>query len=139
MSGGILVASLGISSFILLILFLKLGEEQEKAEGWTRYPLQIILFGFLLGILLLLGKASYDYKDNCSWLVNTSITSGNQSNYTYAYTCSTNTQNTASAFYDITVWVLRIVIAYIFFAFAFSFIGHLKDLKEGKGKGDGGN
>lgn len=125
MSGGVLVAALGIASFILLVLFLKLGEEQEKNDNWTRYPLQIIIFGFLLGILLLLGKTGYDYKDNCAWLVNGSTVNGSQTNYQYAYSCNTNTTNTSSAFYDITVWAMRITITYLVLSFAFQFLSYL--------------
>lgn len=131
MSGGVLVASLGITAAILLFLFLKLGEEQETRSGWTRYPLQILVLGFLLGTLVLLGKTAYDYKDNCAWLVSNSTVSGGFTSYGYGYNCSENTQNTASTYYQITVWVMRLVIAYLVLVFVFEFILYLGWWKRG--------
>lgn len=132
MSGTILVAALGICSALLLFLFFKLGDEQKEESGWTKYPLQIIILGFLLGMIVLLGKATLDYNDNCAWLVNNSTSLSNSTtSYQYSYSCSTNTNTTASAFYQLTLWIMRLVTAYLVLAFAFELILYLGWWKKG--------
>jgi len=131
MSGGVLVASLSIVAFILLFLYWKLSDEDG---GSNRYPLQVIVFAFLLGIILLLGKVSVDYKDNCSWLVSNSTVSGSTTSYGYSYTCSTNVEKTANLFYDITLWIVRIITIYVFLIFAFAVMNFFAWKKKGGGK-----
>ena len=130
MSGTILVASLGILAAILCFLFWKLSDE----TGDKRFPLQVIIFGFLLGVIILLGKAAVDYQDNCSWLVNNSTTVGDLTTYGYSYQCSANPNTTAITFYSATVWIARITTIYLFFAFAFELFEWFAWKKKGGGR-----
>lgn len=131
MAGSILVASLAVVAGILLFLYWKLSSE---ADSSARYPLQVIVFAFLLGIIVLLGKVGYDYKDNCAWLVNSSTVVGSTTNYAYTYNCSTNTNNTANVFYDVTLWIARIITIYVFLTFAFEVINFFAWRKKGGGR-----
>ena len=109
MSGTILIASIGVVSLIVVLLFFKLGENPDK----NHYILQILFLGFIVGLIFLLGKSAIDYKDNCSWLVNSSSTTGSTTTYSYSYNCSTNTNNTANVFFEACNWIFRVTIAYI--------------------------
>jgi hypothetical protein len=131
MAGTILVGALAIVAAILCFLFWKLSQEIDSKYG---YALQIFVFAFLLGVIMLLGKVSLDYKDNCSWLVSNSTISGSTTSYSYSYTCSTNTNNTARIFYEVTLWLTRIVMTYLFLAFAFEMINYFAWQKKGGGK-----
>ena len=130
MSGTILVASLSVIAAILCFLFWKLSEE----TGGGRFPLQVIIFGFLLGVIVLLGKVAVDYEDNCAWLVTNSTLSGATTSYGYEYSCSENTNSTASVFYSVTVWIARVTTLYIFFAFAFELFEWFAWRKKGGGR-----
>jgi len=131
MSGTILLGGLGIVAAILCFLFWKLSQE---IDGGSRYPLQVVVFFFLLGIILLIGKVSVDYKDNCEWLLNNTVIVGNTTNYNHTYQCNTNTNGSQSIFYTITLWIFRITSAYLFFTFAFEAINYFAWRKKGGGK-----
>lgn len=123
MSGTVLVSCLLGVAFIVIYLAVKLMEREEIGIG--DYAALILLVGFLLGILLLLGKTAVDYKDNCNWLVANSTVSGSTTSYQYNYTCNTNTQKTASTFYNLTLWIIRLVTAYLVIGFLFTFFQRL--------------
>jgi hypothetical protein len=82
----------------------------------------------------LLGKASIDYQDNCSWLVDNSTTVGDLTTYGYSYQCSPNPNTTATTFYTTTVWIARITTIYLFFAFAFELFTWFAWRKKGGGQ-----
>lgn len=130
MAGTILIASLGVIAAILCFLFWKLSDE----ENGNRFPLQVIIFGFLLGVIILLGKAAIDYEDNCSWLVNNSTTVGDVTSYEYSYQCSPNPNSTARILYEVTLWITRITTLYLFFAFAFELFQWFAWRKKGGGR-----
>jgi hypothetical protein len=130
MSGTILVASIGVIAAILCFLFWKLSEE----KGDSRFPLQVIIFGFLLGVIVLLGKVAVDYEDNCAWLVTNSTLSGSTTSYAYDYSCSENTNSTASIFYGVTVWIARVTALYLFMAFALELFQWFAWRKKGGGQ-----
>jgi len=122
MSGSILIGGLlGVAVILIYILF-KLNDKEEN--GFGDYAMFIIVLGFLLGILILLGKTAVDYEDNCGWLVNNSTTNGSTTSYSYAYTCSENTNTTANTFYELTLWIMRLTIAYVVIAGAFQIISY---------------
>ena len=131
MGGSILVASLAVVAGILLWLFNSL----RDGEGKSNYALQIIILSFILGAVLLLGKTAYEYKDNCAWLVNESTTSGSTTSYSYMYSCSTNSSTTPGLFYEITVWVMRLIALYVFLAFIWELIQYLSGEKKRKQEG----
>jgi hypothetical protein len=127
MAGAILVASLGISAAILLFLYYKV---TDRSDG-KHYAMQVILLSFLLGIILLLGKVAIDYEDNCAWNVANSTRVNGVDIYNYTYTCSENTNNTARTFYNITLWITRLVAIYLLMTFAFELIAYFGLVKRG--------
>lgn len=130
MSGTILVGSLAVVSGILCFLFWKLDDNDAK----SRFPLQVIVLGFLLGTIILLGKAAVDYNDNCSWLVDNSTVSGATTSYSYSYQCDTNSNNTSRIFYGVTVWISRIIAIYLFLTFSLQIFEYFKWRKKGGGQ-----
>ena len=136
MSEAILLSGLAIVGAMLLVLFLALRDTDLGGQK----ALQIILIAFLLGIIVMIGKVGVESYDHCSWLVSNSTTSGNSTSYGYTWTCEPNTNSTASTFYQSTVWVMRLVSAYLVIAFAFEAIeyfgGKKKDKLEGKNNGE---
>jgi hypothetical protein len=127
MSGGVLIAGLGVVGLLLIMLFFKLGEREDNKH----FLLQLIFLGFIVFVMILIGKTTIDYNDNCSWLVTNSTTSGSLTSYQYSYQCSTNNNNTASSFYDVTVWIFRIVIIYLFLYYAIEAFNYLAFRKKG--------
>ena len=138
MSEAILLSGLAIVGAMLLILFLAL---RDTDLGGV-YALQIVLIAFLLGIIVMIGKVGVESYDHCSWLVANSSSSGNTTSYGYTWTCEANTNSTATTFYESTLWVMRLVSAYLVIAFAFETIayfgGKKKDKLQGKNN-DGEN
>lgn len=130
MSGSILIGSLAVIAAVLCFLFWKLSEE----NGNSRFPLQVIIFGFLLGVIVLLGKAAVDYEDNCAWLVSNSTSTGATTSYNYTYQCSENTNATAPILYRITTWIVTVTTLYLFFAFAFELFQWFAWRKKGGGQ-----
>jgi ABC-type thiamin/hydroxymethylpyrimidine transport system permease subunit len=127
MSGGVIVASLGVVGAILAFMFFKLGEREDGKH----YALQVIILAFILGVVVLLGKTSVDYQDNCSWLVSNSTSVGFTTNYHYSYECSDNTNNTATSFYKITLWVTRLIALYLLLTFVFELFSFYDFKKRG--------
>lgn len=129
MSGLTLVVGLGIVGLLLMLLFFKLGEGEGERSHWI---LQVLMLGFIVGVMVLIGKATMDDQDNCSWLTNSTTVTGNTTSYTHVYTCNDNANNTARTFYDVTVWILRIVGIYILLYFAWSAFNYLNLWKRGE-------
>ena len=111
MSGTVLIAALFAAELVLIALFFKLSGE----EGNKHFLLKVLFLGFIVGILILIGKVGVDYNDNCAWLVQNSTVSGSTTSYGYDYTCSVNTNNTAQIFYQVLLWFARFIGIYLFF------------------------
>ena len=131
MGGAILISALGFVGLILGVLFLKLGQNEDQKH----YPLQILLLFFILGIIVLMGKTTLDYKDNCAWLVSNDTVAGNTTIYQYAYTCSANTANTSNTFYEWTIWIMRIIALYMCAYLIYSVLKYMGWVGGGKGEG----
>lgn len=131
MSEAILLAGLTIVAAIILVIFITL----RNSEAVGLYALQIILIGFLLGIIVMIGKVSIEGYDHCSWLVVNSTTSGSTTEYSYDYLCDVNTNSTAGTFYEITLWIMRLTTAYLILAFAFEAIEYFGGKKKEKLEG----
>lgn len=122
----ILVASMIGVSFILIALFYVLGQDEE-----THYALKVILLAFILGIIVLLGKVSIDEQNYCDLVVSNSTVSGNTTSYSYDRVCEVNANSTASAFYNITLWVMRLVTLYLIISFSFQIFNYFNWKKKG--------
>jgi hypothetical protein len=132
MSEAILLTALGVVALILLSMFIALRDSQASGV----YALQIVLIGFLLGIIVLIGKVGVESYDHCSWVVNNSTTVGNTTSYGYDRVCEINTNNTATSFYKVTLWIMRLVSAYLILVFAFETIQYFGGEKKKKIEGD---
>ena len=117
MSGLTLVASLGIVGLLVALLMFKLDSQDNK-----HIFLQVIFISFLLGIVVLLGKASLDYNDNCGWLVSNETVEGNSTIFANNYVCNTNTNTTANTFYQWTVWIMRVTFVYMIAYFIYELL-----------------
>lgn len=107
-----LIIGAGILLMAVTFLMLKLGEKEENEH----FFLQLLLFGVIFGLVLVIGKASFDEKDYCSWnIANSTIIDASTTSYGWMYQCETNTTNTASVFYGIITWFVRIVAGYLVF------------------------
>lgn len=130
MSSAVLIGGLGVVALILMLLFFKLSDDPDKKH----FFLQVLFLGFIVMVIVLIGKASYDEKDHCSWLVANSTTSGSTTSYSYDYTCETNTQTTASLFYRLTTWIMYITIVYIGLYYAYETFMFVAFRKKGGGQ-----
>ena len=110
MSGIVLIAGLVGVGLLLLLLFFKLSDGDNKKH----FILQLIFLSFIMFVIVLIGKTSIDYKDNCEWLVDNTTTVGNFTSYNHSYTCNTNSTTTSSTFYQLTLWLMRITFVYLF-------------------------
>lgn len=127
MSATIIVTSLAVVAAILCFFFWKLGSEEGQ-----NYALQIIIFGFILWTIVLLGKVAVDNEDYCSWLVNNSTVSGSTTSYEYDYTCEENPNSTASSFFVACLWIARLTTIYLVLSFGFELISYFGRKKRGE-------
>jgi heme/copper-type cytochrome/quinol oxidase subunit 2 len=119
MSSVTILIGASVVTFLLILLFMQMGksskDENGDKTGSNHVLLQVLLLGFILSGLVIIGKASFDDSGkNCGWLVNQSISSGNTTSYDYNYICSTDNTTTGFTFYQLTVWIMRLVGIYIF-------------------------
>lgn len=117
MSSALVLVGASVLSFLLILLFIKLGDGKKDENGDSKNPhifLQILLLGFILGTFVIIGKAGLDGQNNCEWLVNQTVFNGSTTSYTHSYNCQSDTTNTASTLYNLTVWIMRLVGIYIF-------------------------
>jgi hypothetical protein len=106
----IAIASVG---FLLAYLFFKTGEEYDK-----HFLLRLLLLGCLFGIFVLLGKVGLDSQNTCDLVMNETLVDGNLSTYSYEAVCYDVTQyNTGLTFYKLTLWIVRLLSAYILIYF----------------------
>lgn len=114
----VLFGSMTVVCLILFIIFYLL----KDTAGIGRYAMQVVLLGFIIAIVVLFGKLGIDDSQNCEWIVNNSTVVGNTTNYNYDWYCEAGTSTVGSTFYNLTLWIMRLTIAYIILAFAFEAI-----------------
>lgn len=109
MSSSVMIG-IGIGVFLLLYMTFKL---QTSEDGNNHFLLQLLLMFFIIAGLVMLGKATMDSKDHCSWNVVNSTVSGDTTAYGYDYQCNENTHTTSTTFYKGMLWFARIFALYI--------------------------
>ena len=117
----LLLSAIGIVLFVLIVLFNRLGNNDG---GSSHYLLQLLVLGFILGCLLLVGKTAVDNQDTCAWNVVNSTTSGSVTSYGYEYQCIENTKNTNNVFFKSIVWFVKIVSIYIVLYFIYELLSY---------------
>lgn len=114
-----LILSAGMVAFICLYMLFKISESSVKRREAGQdnpnkhYALQLILIGMAVMCVLLIGKASYDDRDYCSFNTVNATESGATTDFGYEYQCSTNTNSTSSEFYQLTAWFARVMGIYL--------------------------
>jgi hypothetical protein len=133
-----IVLALGIVGAILVFLFNSL----RDSEGETHYALQIIVLGFLLWVIILLGKAAVDYNNTCVSGISNQTTVYNylEDNVTinntlvlnnYSEICFESGYSTATSLLKATLWITRLTALYLILSFAFELINYLGWWKRG--------
>lgn len=113
MTYGVL-AGVGIGLFLLIYMFFKFNRFNDSEQGKNHFLLQLIILFFIIAGFILLGKATVDLQQPCSFqVVNSSETAGTYT-YDYDYVCFEEVSNTGTIFYKIMSWFVRIFSFYIF-------------------------
>lgn len=104
-----LVFSIGIVAFLVIFLATRLEQNEHGA-------LRFLLIGFFFILLIIMGKAGVDYKDNCVTFIENQTVSqgGNFTNFGYGYQCIPTTNKTADQFYKTTIYLFWFFIIYVF-------------------------
>lgn len=127
----ILVASIGVVTFLFAYMLFKLGErptvkesgdEEGYSTGGKHFLLQLLLLFFIAGGVLLLGKVSVD--DHCTYRVTNTTTVGDYDVFNYETNCEEST-GTALTFYKGVLWFVRLLFAYIFLYFVYEVLVYL--------------
>lgn len=142
MSSVTVLVGASVVCFILVLLFWKLGEGSKDENGNKRsnhVMLQILLLGFILACIVLVGKAALDdSSQSCDWLTNTTVVNAttNTTTYTYSYNCASTGKTTGRTFYGLTVWIMRLVGVYIFCYLVYVVLVYFGYVGEKKGRDD---
>lgn len=113
-------ALIGAAFLFLYFAFnLPKGSEGEN----THFFLKILLFGFFISTLMLIGKDATDNANDCQLLINSTTASAPDTFYTYETVCLSTPYNTANRFYDLLTWFMRVFILYFFIYLVWHFTG----------------
>lgn len=138
MSSVLVLVGASVITFLLILLFMKLGDNKKDENGKEKNNhvlLQILILGFILAGFVIIGKAGLDGEQNCEWLVNQTTVTGNTTTYTHAYQCQADTTRTADTLYGLTVWIMRGVATYVFCYLVYVvlvYFGYLGNDKKGR-------
>ena len=132
MGNEIILASIGIFTFMLILFFFKLGENKKN----NHFFLQLIMLSFIMSGFVLIGKVALDSKENCSWLPTNSTTLGDNTDYTFAYLCSPNPNNTSNIFYNNVAWLVGIFGIYVFIYAIYQLLIYFKIVATKEKEGD---
>jgi len=108
-----LILGAGILALISGYVLFKLAERGRDKEFESHNALQILMFFLLISSLFLVGKASYDDRHYCDYVVNQTTIIGNQTVYEYDYMCSTNDSSTGVWLYKIPLFIIQIAVIYL--------------------------
>lgn len=126
----LLLSSIGVVLFVLVVIFNRLGNNEE---GSSHYLLQLLVLGFILGCLLLVGKVVVDNPDNCSWNQANATITGNVTTYGYSYDCFDDGKTTGDVFFKSIVWFVKIISIYLVLYFVYELLTYF-DVFAGRGE-----
>lgn len=118
----LLLSAIGIVLFVMIVLFNRLGN--NESGGSSHYLLQLLVLGFILGCLILVGKTAVDNQDVCAWNIVNSSSVGGVTSYGYEYQCIENTKNTTNIFFKSIIWFVKIVSIYIVLYFIYELLSY---------------
>jgi hypothetical protein len=123
-----------IITFLLAYIYFNLSK-QNKEDGQPNHVfLQILLFGFLVFMFVIIGKATIDEKDYCSWNIANSTVSGSTTTYGYSYDCEENTNTTALSLFRIVNWIVYLISGYLLIYFIWQLYVYAKEFINKGGK-----
>lgn len=102
-----LIIGAGILSLVSGYILFKLAERGRDEEFDSHNALQILMFFLLISSLFLVGKASYDDRNYCDFVVNQTMITGDNTSYTYDYLCVDNTSSTGKWIYRIPLFIIQ--------------------------------
>lgn len=107
MSSAVLVAGIGIIGFLLAYLFFKLEDDKHQF-------LRLLMLGCLFGVFVLVGKVSLDSGVVCSLTLSNTTEFNSTIFFEYGTVChSVSEANTGLTFYKLTLWIVRLLSAYL--------------------------
>jgi len=106
MTGFLILAGVAITCFIILYIIFKLPDDHVIYK--------LMGLGLVLILLILMSGVTYNNKDTCELMVNSSFvnSSNNHVQYTYRTECIEDTSSSALSFIKATTWFLRISFMY---------------------------
>jgi len=129
-----LIIAIGAVGFLLSYLFFKTDKDNSKAH----LLLRLLLLGCLFGVFVLLGKAGLDSANNCDLVINRTVDLddglGNHNvSYFYDTVCYSNTEaNTSLTFYNLTLWIVRLISVYLLVYFFYELFIWISDMIRGQ-------
>jgi uncharacterized membrane protein YbhN (UPF0104 family) len=130
-----LVLAIAAVGFLVSYLFFKTEDNEEYNH---HFLLRLLLLGVLFGVFVLLGKAGIDSGTSCDLVVvnkydDHSVNPDVNVTYTYDTICYSNTDaNTAVTFYTLTLWLVRLLTAYILIYFLYEVFKYFERIVRGK-------
>lgn len=130
-----LIIGIGFVGLLLAYLFFK--SNDDKGIG-GHFLLRLMLLGCLFGVFVLLGKAGLDSTQSCELVTISEFDDNTHPNNTtktffYDTICYSNTEaNTGLTFYRLTLWIVRLISAYLLIYFFYELFLWLSKIIKGR-------
>lgn len=102
--------------FILAYLMFKLAKQQ--------LVLKVAFILMLFALNLMIAKVMLDDTDNCQVIVRNATVSGSTTEYQYEEECFTNSNETSTIYYTVSMILLMVVYSYFFLSFFYWIFVH---------------
>jgi len=106
-NSAILMFGVGIVGVLLAYMFFKFENQNHEI-------LRLLLLGCMISIFVLIGKVGLDSGNSCDLVLNNTYEVNTTIYFNYSTVCYDNTEaNTGVTFYKLTLWIVRLISAYI--------------------------
>lgn len=128
-----LIIGLGIVGFLLAYLFFKSGDDYQE-----HVLLRILLLGLLFGVFILIGSAGLDSTTSCDVIISNQteyevVGNATVTEFSYDTLCyEKGSDNTALSFYQLTLWIVRLVSTYLIIYLVYKIFLWTRDVIGGK-------
>ena len=132
MANIVLLVGLGFIGFLLAYLFFNFGKDEISQK---HYLLRLLLIGCLFGVFVLIGKAGLDSTQTCNHVLSnmTLVENNTVELYDYETLCyESDPNNTAKTFYVLTLWIVRLISAYILVYLFYEIFIYMRNIISGK-------
>jgi len=123
-----LIIGLGIVGGLLAYLFFRMSEKELYDK---HFLLRLLLLGCLFGVFILVGKVGLDSMTQCTVEVSNSTVDGGVTSFEYEQFCFETPETTGLTFYKLTLWIVRLISAYILVYLFYEIFLWLRDLIKG--------